>query len=90
MLREFRAFASRVAIVDFAPGVIIGAALSAIVTSLVDDVFMPMIRFLPANIDTSNLFIVVATRTASQSSRKGRRRTRAPRRSLSVCSPMRL
>lgn len=59
MLREFWDFAKCGNVVDFAFGVIIGAALGAIVSSLVDDVFMPMIGLIPVPINPSSLFIVV-------------------------------
>ncbi|HUV33088.1 MAG TPA: large conductance mechanosensitive channel protein MscL [Devosiaceae bacterium] len=40
-------------------GIIIGAAFGAIVSSLVDDVFMPAIGLIIGGIDFSNLFIVL-------------------------------
>ena len=46
MLKEFRDFAIRGNVIDLAIGVIIGAAFGAIVSSLVDDVFMPLIGLL--------------------------------------------
>jgi large conductance mechanosensitive channel len=59
MFKEFREFALRGSVVDLAIGVIIGAAFGAIVSSLVDDVFMPVIGLILAGIDFSNLFIVL-------------------------------
>ncbi|HWA17895.1 MAG TPA: large conductance mechanosensitive channel protein MscL [Devosia sp.] len=60
MLKEFRDFALRGSVVDLAIGVIIGAAFGAIVSSLVDDVFMPIIGLILSGIDFSNLFLVIS------------------------------
>lgn len=60
MFKEFRDFAVKGNMVDLAIGVIIGAAFGAIVSSLVDDVFMPLIGLLIGGIDFSNLFIVLS------------------------------
>ena len=46
MLTEFKEFALRGNVVDMAVGIIIGAAFSTIVKSLVDDIIMPPIRVL--------------------------------------------
>ena len=43
MFKEFRDFISRGSVIDLAIGVIIGAAFTAIINSLVDDMFMPLI-----------------------------------------------
>jgi large conductance mechanosensitive channel len=59
MLKEFRDFALRGNVIDLAIGVIIGAAFGAIVSSLVDDVFMPVIGLILSGIDFSNLFVVL-------------------------------
>lgn len=59
MFKEFRDFAIKGNMVDLAIGVIIGAAFGAIVSSLVDDVFMPVIGLILNGIDFSNLFIVL-------------------------------
>src|SRR5687767_13551194 len=59
MFKEFREFALRGSVVDLAIGVIIGAAFGAIVSSLVDDVFMPVIGLILSGIDFANLFIVL-------------------------------
>lgn len=60
MLKEFKDFALKGNMVDLAIGVIIGAAFGAIVSSLVDDVFMPIIGLIIGGIDFSNLFIVLS------------------------------
>jgi large conductance mechanosensitive channel len=60
MLKEFRDFAIRGNVIDLAIGVIIGAAFGAIVSSLVDDVFMPVIGLILNGIDFTNLFVVLS------------------------------
>ena len=59
-LKEFRDFAVKGNMIDLAIGVIIGAAFGTIVSSLVDDVFMPIIGLLIGGVDFSNLFIVLS------------------------------
>jgi large conductance mechanosensitive channel len=61
ILQEFKDFASRGNVVDLAVGVIIGAAFTAIVTSLVNDVLMPPLGVLIGGVDFSNYFIVLST-----------------------------
>lgn len=55
MLKEFKEFAMKGSMVDLAIGVIIGGAFGAIVSSLVDDVFMPLIGLLLNGTDFSEL-----------------------------------
>lgn len=57
MLNEFKAFISRGNVIDLAVGIIIGAAFTGIVNSLVNDIIMPPIGMIMGNIDFSNLFI---------------------------------
>ena len=57
MLQEFKDFISRGNVIDLAVGVIIGAAFTAIVTSLVDDIFMPIIGVLLGGMDFDGLVI---------------------------------
>jgi large conductance mechanosensitive channel len=57
MWQEFRTFISRGSVVDLAVGVIIGAAFTAIVTSLVNDIIMPPIGVVLGGIDFSSFFI---------------------------------
>ena len=59
MLKEFREFAVKGNVVDMAVGIIIGAAFSKIVDSLVKDVIMPPIGLLLGKVDFSNLFVVL-------------------------------
>ena len=57
MWKEFREFAIKGNVVDLAVGIIIGAAFTTIVTSLVSDVIMPPIGWALGGIDFSNNFI---------------------------------
>ena len=54
---EFKAFVMRSNVVDMAVGVIIGGAFGKIVTSLVNDIFMPIIGVLIGNVNFSDLQI---------------------------------
>ena len=54
---EFKAFVMRGNVVDLAVGVIIGGAFGKIVTSLVNDIFMPIIGMILGNIDFTSLEI---------------------------------
>jgi large conductance mechanosensitive channel len=56
---EFREFAFKGNVIDLAVGVIIGAAFGKIVTSLVNNIFMPILGLILGRIDFSNLFIVL-------------------------------
>jgi large conductance mechanosensitive channel len=56
MLHEFKKFALKGNVIDLAVGVIIGAAFNKIVSSMVDDIFMPVIGFLFGGLDFSNYF----------------------------------
>ncbi len=57
MLQEFKTFATRGNVVDLAVGVIVGAAFSKIVDSLVQDVVMPVVGKLVGGLDFSNYYI---------------------------------
>ncbi len=57
MLKEFKEFAMRGNVVDLAVGVIIGAAFGKIVTSMTNDVIMPVVGLVLGKVDFSNLFI---------------------------------
>ena len=54
-IKEFKEFAMRGNVLDMAVGVIIGGAFGKIVTSLVDDVLMPVVGMLTGGIDLSGL-----------------------------------
>ena len=58
-LQDFQAFILRGNVVDLAVGIIIGAAFTAIVGSLVKDIFNPLIGLLIGGIDFSNIFITL-------------------------------
>jgi len=57
MFSEFKKFIMRGSVLDLAIGVIIGAAFGKIVTSLVNDVLIPVIGLAAGKMDFSNLFI---------------------------------
>ena len=57
MLKDFKEFAVKGNVMDLAIGVIIGGAFGKIVTSLVNDMIMPLIGMLVGNVDFTNLFI---------------------------------
>lgn len=59
MLKEFRDFAMRGNVIDLAIGIIIGAAFTTVVNSLVKDIIMPPIGFAMNGIDFSNFFVVL-------------------------------
>ena len=59
MWREFRDFAVRGNVVDLAVGLILGAAFTTIVNSLVNDLLMPPIGVLLGGIDLSEFFITI-------------------------------
>lgn len=61
MLKEFREFVARGNVLDLAVAVIIGAAFGTIVTSLTDDVIMPVIGAIFGGADFSNYFILLST-----------------------------
>lgn len=57
VIKEFKDFISRGNVLDLAVGIIIGGAFTTIVSSMVDDVLMPVIGLLLQGIDFSNLFV---------------------------------
>jgi len=57
VLKEFKEFAMRGNVVDLAVGVIIGAAFGKIVTSLTNDLIMPVVGLVMGKVDFSNLFV---------------------------------
>ena len=56
---DFKAFAMRGNVIDMAVGVIIGAAFGSITTSLVNDIFMPLIGVLTGGINFGGLFVAL-------------------------------
>jgi len=59
MFKEFRTFIMRGNVVDLAIGIMIGAAFTAIVGSLVKDILTPPIGILLGGLDLSNFFLVI-------------------------------
>jgi large conductance mechanosensitive channel len=57
MLNEFKQFIARGNVMDLAVGIIMGAAFTSIVNSLVKDVIMPPIGMVTGGLDFSNIFI---------------------------------
>lgn len=55
ILKEFKEFIARGNVVDLAVGVIVGSAFGKIVTSLVNDILMPIIGVILGGIDFTNL-----------------------------------
>ena len=58
-ISEFKAFVMRGNVVDLAVGIIIGAAFTSVVSSLVKDIFTPLLGLLVGGVDFSNLFITL-------------------------------
>lgn len=63
MLKEFRDFINRGNVVDLAVAVIIGGAFGAIITSLVNDIIMPLIGVIIGGLDFAGLSIQVGEAT---------------------------
>ena len=59
MLKEFKEFALKGNMIDLAIGVIIGGSFNKIVTSLVNDIIMPLLSLLTGSLDFSNLFFAL-------------------------------
>ena len=60
MIQEFKEFAIKGNMVDLAVGVIIGGAFGGIVTSLVNDIIMPIIGLITGGVDFYNMFVQLA------------------------------
>lgn len=58
-MKEFKEFVARGNVMDMAVGIIIGGAFTAIVTSLVNDILMPVLSLLTGGFDFSSLCIVL-------------------------------
>src|ERR1700758_279022 len=56
---EFRAFIMRGNVIDLAVGIIIGVAFTAVVNSLVKDIFTPIIGLIVGGIDFTNIFVTL-------------------------------
>lgn len=64
MLKEFKEFAMKGNVLDLAVGVIIGGAFGKIVSSLVNDVIMPLVGLLLGGVDFSKLEKAIGTKGA--------------------------
>ncbi len=64
-IKEFKEFAIKGNVVDLAIGVIIGAAFGKIVTSLVNDVVMPLIGVITGGLDYSKYAVYLTTKDIS-------------------------
>lgn len=63
LIHEFKSFISRGNVVDLAVGVIIGSAFGKIITSIVNDILMPIIGILLGGLDFTNLTLKVGSAT---------------------------
>ena len=59
LLKEFKTFALKGNMLDLAVGVIIGGAFNSIVSSLVNDIVMPVLSLVTGKIDFTNMFIAL-------------------------------
>ena len=59
MFKEFRTFVMRGSVIDLAVGVVVGAAFTGLINSLVKDILTPPIGVILGGIDLSNFFIVL-------------------------------
>ena len=59
MLKEFKDFIARGNVMDMAVGIIMGAAFTAIVNSMVGDLIMPVIGVLTSGVDFADKFIAL-------------------------------
>jgi large conductance mechanosensitive channel len=60
MIKEFRDFIAKGNVMDLAVGIIIGAAFTAIVSSLVGDLINPVIGLILGGVDFSNMYFVMS------------------------------
>ncbi len=61
MLKEFKKFIAKGNVIDLAVGVVIGGAFSKIVTSLVDDIIMPLVGIIIGGIDFTDLTLKIGS-----------------------------
>lgn len=59
MFQEFKTFVMRGNVLDLAVGVIIGAGFGKIITSLTDDVIMPVVSLVTGGMDFTNKFVLL-------------------------------
>lgn len=65
MLKEFKSFIARGNVMELAVGVIIGGAFGLIVTSLVNDIVMPLVGVVFGGFDFSNYFIPLSAKVTA-------------------------
>jgi len=73
MLKKFQDFAIKGNAFDLAVGVIIGAAFGQIVTSLVGDIFMPVIGAVTGGLDFSNYFLALSSKVSADNLAEARK-----------------
>jgi large conductance mechanosensitive channel len=66
MLKEFKEFIARGNVMDLAVGVIIGGAFALIVSSLTDDIIMPVVGAIFGGLDFSNYFIPLSSAVTAE------------------------
>ena len=64
LLKEFKSFINKGSAIDMAVGIIVGAAMTGVVNSLVKDIIMPPVGILVGGIDFSQWFFVLGGGTA--------------------------
>jgi len=62
-IAEFRAFVARGSVIDLAIGIIIGAAFTGVVNSVVKDLINPIIGLVIGGVDFSNIFVALNGQT---------------------------
>ncbi len=62
-LKEFKEFAVKGNMIDLAVGMIVGSAFTALVKSVVDDLFMPILSIFTGKLDFNNMFLPLAGQT---------------------------
>ena len=72
LIKEFKEFAMRGNVMDMAVGVIIGGAFGKIVSSLVDDIIMPLVGKALGNADFTNLYVGLSGQADGLSLEKAR------------------
>ena len=70
---EFKKFAMRGNVVDLAVGIVIGAAFTAIVNSLVGDIIMPIVGAIFGGFDFSNYFVPLSSSVTAESLEEARK-----------------
>lgn len=73
MLNEFKAFIARGNVLDLAVAVVIGAAFTAIVTSLTNDLINPILGLITGGVDFSNHFIPLSAKVTAESLAEARK-----------------